>query len=710
MANTLEFFDDDITIESKNIILNDAEVDELSFNVTIPVNSFNKEQVNLVSNNSLNTSHKCLVNIGNNNWLGKFNIDSYNVQENTLDCTLYPNKQLFELLSTPIQQILIDQPQNPQNWNADAPFGWDGTATLFPFTAFSYPNAMGLSGLDGYITHQTSKWIESYNNGANGNYGVSRSYYSSWYNPEFDDDDFIKYQTQGCGAYKNYMYHPRIDIRSIVTNLNEVCKTVLNTTTDTIIIPQSLDNMLITCGYEKCSPFTRSQWCSWIVGERASSISTVYNNNARDNLIPIDVLGTAIQTQESDDYQIVFDRDCEIQFQSIHLYAEAGVGPNDAMVELVLKDSGGADKQILFSKVFADYATFYSLYWNKVHRINRTVPNYSFRFDPINNPVVVKKGDKLVLRINCTDALDPKKARVQYLATMIKWDYVADSFVISDDDWDVDLKYWSGFLTELKDVDHINNYIKVTELATRQAMRKVYDKTLTEILIDSHQYGKWDEPFVPNYYGLMMNLGELTTLQLLSYYCISNGCDLYINEQGQLIVDPKVFDKPVVVQDAELTSIDYLNDKFGYYNHIKYGDDSQLLVGVSNNPNASVSKNIFETDNVLTPSKFIIKQYTTTTATQYAAPRYFPHSEQEGDIEEDGGVKVNEMGNGFFLKDVRYFDKLFEYNYPKYTYHFKVYSIIPWSNVISINGIRYMILSRKVKINEEITEIDCIQF
>lgn len=709
MAITLELLDDDVTIESKNIILNDAEVDELSFNVTIPVNSFNKEQVNLVSNNSLNTSHKCLVNIGNNNWLGKFNIDSYNVQENTLDCTLYPNKQVFELLATPIQQLLIDQPQNPLNWNDY----WDGTATLFPFTAFSYLKAFEQSGLQGYITPQYSNWLESYNNGANGNYGVSRSYHSSWYNPEFDDDDFIKYQTQGCGAYKNYMYHPSIDIRSIVTNLNEWVKIALNVTQDIIILPQSLTNIKLICGYEKCSPYTRSQWCSWILGERASSTSTHYNNNERDNFIPIEVLGTAIQTQESDDYQIVFDRDCQIQFQSIHLYAEAGVGPNDAKVELVLKNSAGADKQVLFSKTFDEYAGQYTALWTGVQRISSPLYYYSFIYDPINNPVVVKKGDKLVLRINCSMN---KKARVQYLATMIKWDYVADSFVISDDDWDVDLKYWSGILTELKDVDNVNYYLNhQSPLAKRKALRKVYDKTLTEILMDSEQNGYWLEPFVPNYYGFMMNLGELTPLQLLSYYCLVVGCDLFVNGQGQLVVNPNAFDKPMVVQDAELTSIDYLNDKFAYFNYIKYGDDSQILVGVSNNPNTSVSKNIFETDNVLTPFKMMIKNFTIM-ANQYAAVRYFPHSEQEGDIKEEGSVKMNEIGNGvhfdstFDITELAYFDELFKYNDPKYTYHFKVYSVIPWNNVISINGIRYMILSRKVKINEEITEIDCIQF
>lgn len=708
MAITLELLDDDVTIESKNIILNDAEVDELSFNVTLPVNSFNKEQVNLVSNNSLNTSHNCLVNIGNNNWLGKFNIDSYNVLEESLDCTLYPNKQVFELLSTPIQRLLIDQPQNPQNWNTD----WDGSATLFPFTAFSYGNAIGLSEFRTYIPNQSSNWLESYNNGANGDYGVSRSYHSSWYNPQFDDGDFIQYQTQGCGAYKNYMYHPTTNLRSVVTNLNSLFRSVLDTTMDSIIIPQSLPNIRMTCGYEKCSPYTRSQWCSWITGERASGTGAHYNNDQSNNLLPIEVLGTAVQTQESDDYQIIFDRDCHIQFQSIHLYAEAGVGPNDATVELVIKDENNNDKQILFSKVFSNYATQYSMHWTGVHRIDRTVPGYSFRYDPVANPVVIKRGDRIVLRINCANG---RKARVQYLATMIKWDYVADSFVVNDDDWDVDLKYWSGILTELKDVDHISNYIKLTETATRKAMRKVYDRTLTEILIDTHLHGIWTEPFVPNYYGLMMNLGGLTPLQLLSYYCIVMGCDLFVNERGQLVVNKDAFDNPMVVADAELSSVDYLNDKFAQFNNIRYGDDSRMLVGVQNNPNAEVSKNIFETDNVVAPSKLITKNFTTT-VNLYSAARYFPHLEQEGDIKEDGGVQTNEIGNGYLLgsflnhKELAYFDELFKYDEPKYTYHFKVYSVIPWNNVIIINGIRYMILSRKVKINEETTEIECIRF
>lgn len=731
---TLELLDSDVTLESKNITFNNADVDEVSFNVTLPINLFNKEQTDFLLENSVTTSHNCLVNVGEQHLMGKLNVDKYNALNQTLECTLYPNKQIVDFLTTPINRLLIDQPVEAQinNWNTKLtpnPVAQD-SVTLIPWGPFSYNRGWGITSSEfkNYIPAHWSNLIPDggYATGANSHYGKDRTYLNSWYNPEFDDDDFIKYQTQGCGAYKNYMYHTELRASNIIGNLNEQYKKSYNVNFDVIKLQQTIDNVKIYCGSEKVSPYTRSQWCSWIVGEREGNNITY--PAGRTTPIPIDRLGATVLTQDSDEYSVVFDRDCTIQFEKIHLWGQTTtLQVQSAHLRLVLLDQDNRtqiiadNKDYLFDMTAYDFVGVYSIVFNGLHNIEYQSLGVSFNAQPICEEVNqgifkpriihIKKGWRLMFQLVTTNS----NVNVKYLSLQLKWNYVYNNsnlpgYQLTDDDFDVDMEYWSGMGTELQNIDKLSDYFKTTQLATRRALRKVFDKTLTEILIDSHQYGKWSEPFVVNYYGLMMNLGELTPLQLCVYIATVYNLDVYVDKSGCLVCT-QIGDKLFNIQDAQLLSIDYLNDKFGYYNHIKYGDDSQLLVGTSENPNAESNKVIFETDNVTDRNYTLVpRQMPDTNVIVYQQVDFFTNCEQEGSNDENGDIKFNDVGNWFNSNKTYLFDELFKINIPKYTYHFKIPSIIPPQNIVNINKQRYMILSRKIVVNEQTTEIEAIKF
>lgn len=716
MAITLELLDKDIQIESKNIIFNGSSLEENSFNVTLPLNAFNQNEIDFTSPTQTKVKHKCLVNIGTQTLYGYFHIDKYNVKENTVDCTLYPNKQIIEFLSTPVQQLIIDQPAEQfAQWHYEnqQPVNIVNTAgvSLLPYGPLSYNVANSMSQLsNNYLPNYSSRFIREYGNGANNNYGISRSYLPFFYNPKITDDEFEEYQTVGVGTFKNYMYHPTIKCSDLVTLINQQYRYNNSVNFNVIEVGNGVDlDWNIICGSSKISPYTKSQWCHWCLGERAATSSTTYNSG-RTNPILVELLGSHIITQNSDETSVVFDRDCRIRCEMLHIKCSTSGYYNDARIKLVvMRDNEVVD--VLFEKTALAMSGPCSIYWKNIKKIDRYVnPPADFRNTPLNRSITLKAGDRIALIVDCGLGVG-LTTHINYLSLMLKWNYEPFSYSITEDDWDIDIPYWSGFQTELQDVDTISGYIKNTEANTRKALRKVFDKTMTELIMD-YQYDpddikyKWVEPFVANYYGMFMNLGSLTPLQLMSYISVAQGCDLYVGDQGQLIVSKDSFSSPQRVYNAELISIDYLNDNFAQENYIKYGNDISP-VGNSNNPNSEIIKTLFETDNTVVKESLV--RYPSPTLL-WQNSDIFLHLEQDGEIDSDDGVQNNEMGNGFFLDGKEYFDKIFETDIPKYTFRFTVYDLLPPQNIIIINNQRYLILNRKNNIEKQTTDIECVLF
>lgn len=687
MNKQIELLDTDITIERKNLILAKGETDEISFNIDLPVNSVNKNGTNFSIDN-ITTTNDCMVNIGNSNVLSTLNIDSYVVNENKLSATLYYNKIITDYLNTPIRNYIVDE-----EFYTDADGQHEGT--LIKWTPFCQPRAFANTDNEWrqIIPNHMNFFVNSYCNGANNHYGKDITYYPYYYNPEFDDDSFTEYATEGCGCFKNWQYHPTLRFKNCINLLNDFFKSKYNFNAVDV---DSLNDGSIITGNEKMSPYNRNQWCSWVDGKKYTTTAKLYNDGR--NGMKIDVLGDHIITQNSDDYSVKFNRNCQIQITKIHLNAEHGTGPNDATVELVIFDNNDNIKQTLFSIPFANFANGYTNSWYGLHNVNRSASS-SFFGMPILNTLDISTGDSLRLIINANNG---KKARVQYLNVILKWKYVENSYYITDDDFDTDLNYYSGFLTQAEDIDHPSDFRRSTQQATANQLRKRFDPTTTEIIMDTWQHGMWSEPFVKCYYGAFNNLGELTILQLVTYMAMANGYDLYFKENGQLTV--KKITEATQLNNTELTEIQYLNEKFGKNNYIEYGDGNLVLGGKSRNDNLANTATVFQTG--MYTSRPIITQLTNTAY-------YFPTHEQDGEIEEGDEIKVdfNSIGNFTNINGTDYIDEIFKYDLPKYIYNFTVYGDnFPLGNVITVDGIRYMVTDNKMEVNNKKCTIKCFRF
>ena len=675
MDNILEFYDEGIQIENKNIILNDGKIEENSYNLEIPINQNNNDLIYYGRREKPQTTYDCLLNLNNQLLHSQLNIDKVNVQKNTIDCTLYPNKMINNTLNTEIRKLLYSIP----------PIKWD--AFTYTFAGEGVPNW--------HFVGHGSALVNFYFNGANNHWLTDRVHGIRY---GYSANNLTQpYQYKGIGAFKDFQLHPRYNVMNIITSINSAYRQ-----TNTSFIGDLIDTNefsvnefpYLISGYEKVMPYNRQQWCCWGIGEnRRGNHATVYKDGRYS--VPVAKLGSHICTEENDG-TIVFNRDCQIQIQRIHFWGNHGnVTPAQMTAPIKFSKFTANDSETVlyeFSGNFSD--TVYALRGCR-SMTNPTVQQF-FGGAPITQTITLKKGDKLRLYIY---AQGDDKLKVSYLNVTMKWEYVENSYEVTDDDWDVDMEYYSGIKTQFLNYEDANvftaNNIEDGKLFEVPYLDCFYD----HLAVTLGPVEEWEEYPVYNYYGYFTNLGELTPIKLLADICVKKGWYIIRKPNGTL----KLSHQPQVqtLEDCELISIEFLNDKFGKANYVEFAN-GQKYVGTD------------DTNQNLQQEKTLYKLYAAVPKIQGIYPLVEEY-EQDGGVDEDGTCKFHEVGNYYHIdrdadiaNDVKWFDFVATgLNSSVYTYN------VPTTNIYAdfalIDGLLYMITDTKIDLEKQSTEITCFR-
>lgn len=669
MSDILEFYDDGVVIENQNVIFSNGEIEDTSWNLQIPNNEHNKRLLNIGSDN-VKIVNDCLVSIQNRLLLSKLNIDKINVQENTIDCTLYPNKVINDFMQKEIRKIVVD-----------TPIKWD---------AFAFPYyTMGV--YDWSFANHYAHSLKFYLNGANHQFLKNRVY-GIRYN--FDDNQDT-YKSKGLGAFKDFQLHPSQPIQNMFIAINQAFRAENPAFEgDLIEYPTILSGgefpQLIS-GFEKVSPHNRTQWCCFFLGKR-NGTGKMYNDGRY--VVPIEKLGSHICSSAEDDGKIDFNRKCKVQITKIHFLGNNG---NHTMqqvkgkVKLGLFSKHNYEKNVVF-EIDGDFNnTYYTL--NGLRSVFDSDIQQLFANQGILNTLSVEEGDYLRLYIDSTNG---KKQKVSFINCIIKMEYVQDSYLINDDDYDVDMEYYSGIKTQFKDIENADtsHLIDIFE-------EPYYDSMLAHF---SPNQQDWEEIPTYNHYSFYNNLGELTPLKLLCDLCVKNGWYIRQKPNGGFEIRYK---KPTTqLNDCELVEIDYLNERFGKINNVEYSDGWLKFIGSdTTNENLQNDVSIYQMSVCKQDRKYIDDVY-------YP---FVPQYTQNGVASEDDDCKFNEIGNCFVenqimdpINETKYFDGLIGKG-KTYVYTFRLPTIALFHDFVVIDGLEYLVLQKTVNVGENNSEIKCVR-
>lgn len=732
--NTLEFFNqDDITIEKSNIFLSQGEIEEQSYNISVPANSHNRVLFGmeaytspsiLLQSTDFQTIRDCTVSIDRSIVLSKLNIDRLDIENNSIDCTLYPNKQLITTLQTPIRELLKS---DPKPW--------------FPWSYWFKAGECNIDWIPVVGIDAVSTLLKFYCNGANNHFLKDRAYLTRYgYNKDYiTEDPTNPYKYKGIGAFKDFQLHPSMNAVYLLSRIKanpNIIESANLIDTDSIYADQI---PWIIPGKEYICPNNRTQFCCWSLGTKRQNTYTTVGQTYRDGrfAIPIAKLGSHVCTElesisgsnlgDGEGDVIVFNRDCQIQFQKIHCFADKyNLAPESGYIRFELVHADDSEPTNLFSwhgsliksVIQNTLKGFHQLDYEVDYEGSPSGPRYLLH-DIMRQNIVIKKGDKLRVVIDCNG---DKKLNLRYFNLVLKWTYIEDSYEILDDDWTREMTYYSGLKSgEGIDPDY-ESFPNIPHSGSEQshinAVYEMFEDPYFEYFYDWHEFTdkseKWDEIPVYNYYDFYTNLGELTPLKLATDICVINDWDLTEREDGTYSIRENT--RVVEVKDAELKSINYLNDTFGVNNIVEYENGGQKIVSKTDNLNLERNQVIYELGASSSEWKgqyLVVKQY-----------------EQDGDITDtSAGCKLAEDSNYYFFnldytqsyKQTSSFSYLFDnllkndnsnllqpdtINY-SWLYNFEVPRVISNCNYVCIDGIIYMIKSMVKDIKNNITNITC---
>lgn len=719
MDNVIELFDEGVEIEQKNIILNDGKIEQQSWNLSLPLNEHNKELLHIandsvddtghptlsyINNTSLKTSVDCLLSLNNQLLFSNLNVDSVDYQTNTIETTLYPNKVINDFMQTEIRKLLYD----------NAPVAWD---------AFAY-NLIN-EGIYFWGHVPVNNLLIFYFNGANEHYLKDRTYGIKYgYDEDYLENDPTKpYLYKGLGAFKDFQLHPTFGVRQNIERINQVFRQNQPTFHDDLIDISDVNidsSFTITSGYEKVAPYWRTQWCCWGLGKYTAN-GHVYKDGKYS--IPIAKLGSHICTEvdnignvsEGDGDIIKFNRDCQIQVEKLHFQALYGQTITQAQKtgDIVMsifryQQNGEYVEEKLFK--FNGSLIYHSASGSSAPSVSHILNNLkSGTDDNVDNlftnqtfldTINIHKNDYIRFYIDCSHTNN--KLKLSYLNFIVKWKYVENSYEITDDDWDMDMEYYSGLLTQQKDYEDASNY------AQGHNLEKMWDIPYFDCIAAmfwqdryTSQIERWDEMPCYNYYSYWMNFGEYTPLKLISDICVKKGWSLIQKPNGCFKILP--YKSPQTLNNCQLQSVDYLNETFGKLNYITYEGDGKKYVGADkSNTNLESTKTLY--------SLYCVEP--NIRGNYHVNAEY----EQEGEItDDDKGCKFKEQGNYISegqildtLNNTLWFDGVIGLS-KSYVYTYKVPTTNVTSDVIVINGLLYMVISSKIDIANNTTEIKCFR-
>lgn len=735
MDNILEIYNDvDITIERSNTILT-GELSEQTFNVIAPLSEHNKNVVDFETED-FSTSLPCTVSIGDSLVLSMLNIDRYDTESNSLDCTLYTNKMISDILNTPIRELVYSSILPWHSWSLRTP----------PTSYGQWSSVVG--------AEQISDDFWLYINGANGEKLKTRAYLNQYgYDKDYLDNDPTKpYLYKGIGAFREFQMHSMTTSINIINLVNQYSRQrygfkIINIddipthdtpTHDTPVYDTPAHGApWIISGSENISPNNRVQFCCWDLGTKRQNTYTSAGSNYKDGIfnIPIAKLGSHICTdvksvsaEESigviEGDTVVFNRDCMIQFDKIHCFADKyGPAPEDGRIKMRLRDRDGLNERLLFSwsgnQIKEDP---YLLSIQKNMRGFKHVNDYGSWSDPgpagmlsqiAKEPIIIHEGDQLDIVIDCHNEDD--KLNLKYFNLVLKWRYVGD-YEVTAEDYEKKMKYYSGLKSSDEEILDYESYFKIpAEGGTQQArinkVYKLFEAPYFDFLYDYFEFTdkskRWSEFPVYNYYDTICNLGDLTLLQLLTDICVMRGWDIIEKEDGTLVVVRNLNAVDVdITEPVKLLSIDYVNDLFGVNNFIKFADDNSKLVSVSENKNLEKDKVIYEIHGG-TFSK--IGPYSA--VDQYEQDGSINDSSSSSKLKNDCNFYVfrNPNGSPYDWPQRSLFDKILKRIDYSRIYTFEFPRILQNTNYINIHGQGFMIKSMRKEIDRNKTTIECFR-
>lgn len=720
MDNILEIYnDDDIVIEKSNIILT-GELSEQSFNVTVPLSEHNKNIVGFETED-FSTSLPCTVSIGDSLVSSKLNIDRYDTESNTLDCTLYANKTISDTLHTPIRELVYSH--------------------ILPWHSWSFYTSPTSYGSWGPVigAEQISQDLQLYVNGANGEWLKTRAYLTQYgYDKDYLSHDPTKpYLYNGIGAFREFQMHPMTTFFNIIELINQYSSQQYGFKIVNIDDLPAYDAPWIISGSENISPNNKVQFCCWDLGTKRQNTYTSAGYNYKDGIfnIPIAKLGSHICTDVESISEnnntgviigdtVVFNRDCVIQFERIHCFADKyGPAPEDGRIKMRLRDKDGLNERLLFNwsgnQIKEDP---YLLSIQKNMKGFKRVNDYGSWSDPgpagmlsqiAKDMITIHKGDQLDIVIDCHNEDD--KLNLKYFNLVLKWRYVGD-YEVTIEDYEKKMEYYSGLKSSDTEILDYESYFKIpSEGGTQQAridkVYKLFEASYFDFLYDYFEFTdkskRWSEFPVYNYYDTICNLGDLTIIQLLTDVCIMRGWDIIEREDGTLVIVRNLNIVDVdIMEPVKLLSIDYVNDIFGVNNFIKFADDNSKLVSVSENKNLEKDQVIYEMYGGVSRRVGpygVIDQY-----------------EQDGSIKDSSSSSKLKNDCNFYLfrnpngttyehSYTHLFDRILTRVDYSRIYTFEFPRIIQNTNYINIHGQSFMIKSMKKEIDHNKTTIECFR-
>lgn len=682
MDNTLEIFElDDVVIEKSNIILNGGEIEEQSFNVSVPVNKHNVDILK-IDTDDFQTARECTASVDRSVLLSSLNIDRLNVEDNSLDCTLYPNKQISTVLQTPIRELF--------------------SSNAIPWDAFTYvftPEDACVADWNHWLGLGRDE-ILMYSNGANNHFSKDRAYFTQY----VYDEDNESYKYSGIGAFREFQLHPTVNTFDLISNLR------LQTDSSSINLV-NVDNVhngqthWIIPGSCNVDPRNLVQCCCWSLGTKRrndyTSAAKTYRNGRF--IIPVAKLGSHI-CSEADDRSITFTRDCRIQFSKMHCFADKyRLGATTGLIrgelvrnETVIKLFEWSGDDIIdtgaHNSVQRNLKGFHSF-------TNMAVA--SMVEDVMLDVVDIQEGDQLRIVIDCTDG---KRLNLGYFNLVLKILYEEGSYEISGSDWDQEMSYYSGLKSEDAYYEEF-----FTNSWNTSDIYDAFDDPLVDFFYDYFEQDsvseRWTELPVYNFYNPLVNIGDVTPLKLLTDICVANDYELVELEDGTLSLSDKI--RVFNIEDAELTSIDYLNDSFGQATVVAYSTGQKTVA--YGNENLEKEKSIYELSGV--PAKLVnVESYVNRIV---SIPQYKQEEDKVELVNDDNYLFFNELmmeQAGYYAPQISsftyFFDNLLKDTNFSYLYHFTVQGVLENCNYVMINGLIYYVKHMNKDLKENKTNLE----
>lgn len=638
---------ENLTVSEESPFFGGELISELSFGLELPLSDNNKGKFNIFSPIDIRKTNIGVTAIDSNikTTDGTLHLDSIDFEENKISATLYLNEELSRLLNSPIREINPDDHNSIVAWHSMSYYGRWNT----------------ISGQDYFASGSIVPYYV----------GIEKEWFPNNYRKYRNAAGQVVYNS-GCQAFYRYQYHPSIYLRTLFEKLVTYSDNTFAMNGGSV---DEYGRMRIVATRKEVCPQNEIQWI-YLDGSNTKYPFASIPRTA----IPIVIAGQHIandgEGKEGDALELTFNRPGRITISDYCFELKAS-GDAPGSISVVLYDSEDNAVSTLYQVQATNLSEDSSLY-----------PA------PTSATALFDVGYKLRVEVHgSSGTLNAKKLKVWLKCSITEYE-------ITEDDYGQSLEYFSG----------VSGYIFSSETNYQSKIEEIYHPAWWSALRKVNDTFAWQgELPCFSYFGIYTNLGELTYGDLLMNWCCQTGQILHFEpnkmELRNFTISDALTSKPSFVRKGV---VELLNDNFGRYNVVKYGNDVEVGVVEFADANLEAKKDIISlavgVPNVEPNKTAYYPQYTGDNYVE-GDYKYPPQSVQFNDL--PPFISYNYTSLKFAFNQLAIKGNYSQIATP-YIYNFEVAGIVNLP-FIEVDGFVYWIVSSEKDIENKVTNIKAVR-